>query len=394
MYKRPQFKVLFDRLAEPRRFIQVLAGPRQSGKTTLIGQVLKELPLASRYATGDALEARSPAWLDQQWNIARIESASSKGRGHVLAIDEIQKVPDWSERVKKLWDEDTRLGTNLKVIILGSSPLLIQSGLAESLAGRFEVLRLSHWAYPEMRDAFGFDLERYVFFGGYPGAASLIADESRWRDYVRESIIETTIMRDVLMMSRIDKPMLLRHLLEIGAQRSGQVLSFNKLLGQLHDAGNTTTLSHYLDLLSAAGLLAGLRKYAKAPFRGRASSPKLHILNTALMSALNSRDSGEVRNDPAAWGRWVESAVGAHLLAHAGGDVRVRYWRENGGEVDFVLEKGGRIAAIEVKSGRARDGAPGLGLFLKKHPDAKSYLVGGDGLPVEEFFSVKVEDLI
>ncbi|HPW18509.1 MAG TPA: ATP-binding protein [Candidatus Aminicenantes bacterium] len=394
MFKRPQFKVIFDRLTEPRRFIQVLAGPRQSGKTTLIGQVLRELPIPSRYASGDDLDAKDPAWLDQHWNAARVGSAASKGREYVLAIDEIQKVPAWSEKVKKLWDEDTRLGTPLKVVILGSSPLLVQSGLTESLTGRFEVLRLHHWTYPEMRDAFGFDLDTFVFFGGYPGSASLIADESRWRGYVRESIIETTITRDILMMSRIDKPMLLRHLFELGAAYSGQVLSFNKLLGQLHDAGNTTTLSHYLELLSAAGLLRGLRKYAAAPFRGRASSPKLQILNTALMSALDGRDARDVRDDPAAWGRRVESAVGAHLLALAGDDVGIWYWRESGAEADFVLDKGGRLAAIEVKSGLARDAAPGLGVFLRKHPDAKSYLIGGGGLPLEEFFLAQVGDLI
>jgi uncharacterized protein len=394
MYKRPQFKALFDRLSEPRRFIQVLSGPRQSGKTTLIGQVLRELPFPSRYASADALEAREPAWLGQQWNVARRELAASPGRGFVLALDEIQKVPAWSETVKKLWDEDTRSGTGLKVIILGSSPLLLQRGLTESLTGRFEILRLTHWTYPEMRDAFGFDLDKFIFFGGYPGSASLVADEGRWRDYIRESIVETTISRDILMMNRIDKPALLRQLFELGAQYSGRVLSFNKLLGQLHDAGNTTTLAHYLDLLSAAGLMTGLRKYTAAPVRMRASSPKFQILNTALMSALAGRDSSEIRKDPVAWGRWVESAVGAHLLAAAGHEIRVSYWRENGKEVDFVLDKGDGLAAIEVKSGRAREAMPGLGQFLKRYPGARTYLIGGDGMPLEEFFLGRVEDLI
>ena len=395
MYKRPQFKALFDRISEPRRFIQVLSGPRQSGKTTLIGQVLKELPVPSRYVSADALEARDPAWIGQQWNVARTELARSRGRGSVLVLDEIQKVPAWSEALKKLWDEDTRSGTDLKAVILGSSPLLLQRGLTESLAGRFEVLRLTHWTYAEMRDAFGLGLDEFIYFGGYPGPASLIADEGRWRDYVRESIVETTISRDILMMSRIDKPVLLRHLFELGAQYSGRVLSFNKLLGQLHDAGNTTTLAHYLDLLGAAGLMTGLRKYSPAPVRARASSPKLQILNTALMSALDGRESAEVRKDPAAWGRWVESAAGAHLLAGAAGlDIRVGYWQENGKEVDFVLSKGDRLAAIEVKSGRTKDGAPGLGVFLKRYPGARSFLVGGDGMPLEEFFSGGVGDLL
>jgi predicted AAA+ superfamily ATPase len=317
MFKRPQFKALFDRLQEPRRFIQVLSGPRQSGKTTLIGQALKELPIASRYASADAREAYAPAWLEQQWNAARSELAVTPGRGFVLVIDEIQKVPNWSETIKRLWDEDTRNGPALKVVLLGSSSLLLQSGLTESLTGRFELLRLTHWTYAEMRDAFGFDVDKYIYFGGYPGAAPLISEEQRWRDYVRDSIVETTISRDILMMSRVDKPALLRQLFELGALYSGRVLSFNKMLGQLQDAGNTTTLSHYLDLLSAAGLMTGLRKYSATPVRRKASSPKLQVMNTALMSALAGLGSNEVRKDPAAWGRMVESAVGAHLLASA-----------------------------------------------------------------------------
>ncbi len=395
MFKRPQFKALFDRLQEPRRFIQVLSGPRQSGKTTLLGQVLEDLPIPSRYASADASEAHGPAWLEQQWNAARRELAASPARGLVLAIDEIQKVPLWSETVKKLWDEDARGGSALKVVLLGSSSLLLQRGWAESLTGRFEILRLMHWTYAEMREAFGFDLDKYIYFGGYPGAAPLISEERRWRDYVRDSIVETTISRDILMMSRVDKPALLRHLFELGAVYSGRVLSFNKMLGQLQDAGNTTTLSHYLDLLSAAGLMTGLRKYSAKPVRRRGSSPKLQIMNTGLMSALSGLGSDEVRRDPAGWGRLVESAVGAHLLASsAGQEIRLSYWLENRREVDFVLEKGGRLAAIEVKSGRLRDGLPGVNQFLKNHPDARAYLVGGDGMGLDEFFSAPATDLI
>jgi len=395
MYKRLQFKALYDRLREPRRFIQVLSGPRQSGKTTLIGQVLKELPIPSRYASADAQEAHAPAWLEQQWNAARNELLVSPARGFVLVIDEIQKIPAWSETVKKLWDEDTRGRLALKVALLGSSSLLLQRGLTESLTGRFEILRLTHWTYVEMKDAFGFDLDQYIYFGGYPGAAPLISEEQRWRDYVRDSIVETTISRDILMMSRVDKPALLRHLFELGALYSGRILSFNKMLGQLQDAGNTTTLSHYLDLLSAAGLMTGLRKYSAAPVRRKASSPKLQVLNTALISALSGSGSSEVRKDPAAWGRIVESAVGAHLLASAvGQEIRVSFWLENRREVDFVLEKGRRLAAIEVKSGRVRDGIPGIDLFIKRHPGARAYLVGGDGMRLEEFFSASAADLI
>jgi len=395
MYKRPQFKVLFDRLNEPRSFIQVISGPRQSGKTTLIDQALKELPIPSRYASADATGAQGPAWLEQQWNAARSELAASPDRGFVLVIDEIQKIPAWSETVNKLWDEDSRSGSELKVALLGSSSLLLQRGLTESLTGRFEILRLTHWTFAEMRDAFGLDLDQYIYFGGYPGTAPLIPEERRWRDYVRDSIVETTISRDILMMSRVDKPALLRRVFELGALYSGRILSFNKMLGQLQDAGNTTTLSHYLELLSSAGLLTGLRKYSPEPVRRRASSPKLQVLNTALISALAGREWREVRQDPAAWGRIVESAVGAHLLASAAGQkIRVSFWLENRREVDFVLEKGERLAAIEVKTGRVRDGLPGMGVFLKRHPGARAYLIGGNGMRLEEFFSAAASDLV
>jgi predicted AAA+ superfamily ATPase len=238
-------------------------------------------------------------------------------------------------------------------------------------------------------------LDKYIYFGGYPGAAPLISEEQRWRDYVRDAIVETTISRDILMMSRIDKPALLRHLFELGAFYSGRILSFNKMLGQLQDAGNTTTLSHYLDLLSAAGLMSGLRKYSSAPVRRKMSSPKLQVLNTALISVLAGLAFNEVRQDPAAWGRMVESAVGAHLLNSAvGQEMRVSFWLENRRKVDFVLERGARLAAIEVKSGRIRDGIPGIGLFLKRHPGARAFLVGGDGMALEDFFSTPVAELI
>ena len=304
MYKRPQFAALFDRLNEPRRFIQVLSGPRQCGKTTLISQVLRELPIPSKYASADATGAHGPAWLDQQWNAVPLELAGSPSRGFVLVLDEIQKAPAWSETVKKLWDEDTRSGLSLKVVLLGSSSLLLQRGLSESMTGRFEILRLGHWTYSEMRDAFGLDLDEYIYFGGYPGTAPLIPEERRWRDYVRDSIMETTISRDILMMSRVDKPALLRHLFELGSLYSGRVLSFNKMIGQLQDAGNTTTLSHYLELLGSAGLLTGLRKYSPAPVRRRSSSPKLQVLNTALISAMAGREWREVRRIRRLGGGW------------------------------------------------------------------------------------------
>jgi predicted AAA+ superfamily ATPase len=298
----------------------------------------------------------------------------------------VQKAVGWSESVKRLWDEDTRARRSLKVVLLGSTPLLVQRGLTESLAGRFEVLHLPHWSFAEMRAAFGFSLDQYVYFGGYPGAAPLVHEPGRWRRYILDSLVETTIARDVLLLTRVDKPALLRRFFELGCRYSGQVLSYTKMLGQLHDAGNTTTLAHYLDLLGSAGLLIGLLKFSGRAARQRGSSPKLQVLNTALMSAQSGYSFEEAREDREFWGRLVESAVGAHLAnAAATGECDVFYWRERNRDVDFVVRAGRALSAIEVKSGRIRDTPPGLAAFAAVFKPARKLLVGGDGVSVEEF---------
>jgi hypothetical protein len=304
----------------------------------------------------------------------------------------VQKIPAWSETVKRLWDEDTHAGRELRVVLLGSAPLLMRQGLTESLAGRFEVLHVPHWSFTEMRSAFGFSLDQYLYFGGYPGAATLIGDPARWRRYLLDALIETTISRDVLLMTRVDKPALLRRLFELGCRYSGQVLSYTKMLGQLQDAGNTVTLAHYLDLLSGAGMLTGLPKYAGAAVRQRASSPKLQVLNTALMTAQSGLTPDEARADGDFWGRLTESAVGAHLAnAAAGGACEVFYWRERNREVDFVARAGRVLAAVEVKSGRAPELLPGLAHFTEAFAPQRTLLVGGDGIPLDELLSWPVE---
>jgi len=392
-YTRPQSADLLRRLAEPRRFIQVVAGPRQVGKTTLVQQVLAACGRPARYASADEPASRGPAWIEQQWEAARIEARAPGRRGAVLALDEIQKIHAWSETVKRLWDEDTRRRLPLRVILLGSAPLLVRHGLTESLAGRFEVLHLPHWPLAEMREAFGWSLERYLFFGGYPGAAPLVRTPGRWAGYVRESLVETTIARDVLLLSRVDKPALLRRLFELGCLYSGQVLSYTKMLGQLHDAGNTTTLAHYLDLLAGAGMVVGLPKFAGEAVRSRGSSPKLQVLNTALMTAQSGLTLAQARRDPAYWGRLVESAVGAHLAnAAACGACELFYWRDRNREVDFVVRSGRTLTAIEVKSGRTREAQPGLAAFGDAFRCPRKLLVGGDGIPVESFLSKPVTE--
>lgn len=387
-YQRPQAAELRRRLTEPRRFIQVVAGPRQVGKTTLIRQLADEIGPGLRYASADEPTLRGPEWIAQQWEAARLDARGAGHDGMVLALDEIQKIPDWSDTIKRLWDEDTGRRLALRVVLLGSAPLLIAQGMTESLAGRFELLHLPHWSFAEMRDAFAFDLETFLYFGGYPGAASLVDEPERWRRYITDSLIETSISRDVLLLTRIDKPALLRRLFELACRYSGRILSYNRMLGQLQDAGNTTTLAHYLDLLAGAGMVRGLQKFAGDVARSRGSSPKLQVLNTALMSAMAGLTPAEVAGDTEHRGRLVESAVGAHLAnAAACGECELFYWRERGAEIDFVVRARHRVVAIEVKSsasGGLRSGAEAFAAAFR--PD-RTLLVGGDGIALEEFLA-------
>ncbi len=394
---RPQAAQLAARLAEPRRFIQVVAGPRQVGKTTLVRQVLEGRGATAALASADEPGLRGPEWIEQQWDAARLVAREAGRDGAVLALDEVQKVAGWSEAVKRLWDQDTARRVPLKVVLLGSAPLLIQHGLTESLAGRFELLRLPHWSYAEMREGFGWDLDQYLYFGGYPGAAPLVDDAARWARYIKDSLIETTISRDVLLLTRVDKPALLRRLFDLACGYSGQVLSYQKMLGQLQEAGNTVTLAHYLDLLAGAGMVTGLQKYAGGKVRQRGSSPKLQVLNTALMTAQSGLGPDEARADPEFWGRLVESAVGAHLAnAAAQDECRLYYWRDRNREVDFVAKagpkSGGRVVALEVKSGRRADSLPGMAAFSGEFKPTRKLLVGADGVPVEEFLAKPVAD--
>ena len=388
MYIRPQAAELSSRLSEPRRFLQIITGARQVGKTTLVTQVAEQSGLPYRFASADEPTLRGPEWVAQQWEAARLIADQAGPRGALLVLDEVQKAPNWAEAVKRLWDEDTRNRSRLKVVLLGSAPLLLGRGLTESLTGRFELLRLPHWSFNEMQAAFGWSLHQYLFYGAYPGAAPLARQPGRWSRYIRDSLIEPTIARDVLLLSRVDKPALLRRLFELGCAYSGQILSYTKMLGQLQDAGNTTTLAHYLDLLGGAGMLTGLPKYAGTPIRRRGSSPKLQVMNTALMTAGCGITLAAARADPEFWGRLVESAVGAHLAnAAAAGSCAVYYWRDRNREVDFIVRTARSVTAIEVKSGRFEGTLPGMAAFAKAFRPTRSLLVGGDGIPLEDFLS-------
>ncbi|MCF0059499.1 ATP-binding protein [Dyadobacter sp. CY356] len=378
---------------EPRRFIQVLMGPRQVGKTTVISQLLQHNDVHSHFVSADSVLISDAFWLEQQWEIARLKIKPSPKKEFLLIIDEIQKIGNWSEKVKLLWDADTREQRNIKVILLGSSRLLLQQGLTESLAGRFETIYMGHWSYEEMHTAFHWSTDQYAWFGGYPGSAELIDDEKRWKSYVTNSLIETSINRDILMLSRVAKPALMKVLFELGCHYSGQILSFTKIMGQLQDAGNTTTLSHYLNLLDTAGLLAGFEKYAADIIRKKSSSPKFQVHNTALISAQRAENFLQIKSDPTEWGRIVESAVGTHLLNNSlSENYKVYYWRDRDQEVDFVVEYKNQIVGIEVKSG-AKQSSSGMAAFQKQFQPKKIYLIGDTGLPWQEFLRINPIEL-
>lgn len=394
-FMRPRARLLAQRLTEPRRFIQVVTGPRQVGKTTLVQQVLSTSSMAFQYASADEPTLRGRQWIEEQWDMARLMQRREGIKGVVIALDEVQKISGWSETVKRLWDEDSAAGCQLKVILLGSAPLLIQRGLTESLAGRFEILHLPHWTFSEMRSCFDWDLDTYLFHGAYPGAAPLIGDPERWSRYILDALIETTIARDVLLLTRVDKPALLRRLFELACSYSGQILSYTKMLGQLQDAGNTTTLSHYLQLLASAGMVTGLAKFSGSMVRRRGSSPKLQVLNTALMTAPLGLSMNDALSDGPFWGRLVESAVGAHLAnAQSAGVCKVFYWREGNREVDFVVQAGRSLTAIEVKSGRARGTRVGMDAFSVMFKPTRKLLIGRNGISIHDFLEKPVEQWV
>lgn len=377
---------LHKRLQEKRQFIQVMFGPRQVGKTTAIKQVLGELDIPFHYISADQPAIRDHNWLEQQWEHARM--LVNDRRQAILALDEIQKISGWSETVKKLWDEDSWNNRSLKVVLLGSSPLLIQKGLTESLAGRFEVIRVGHWSYQECREYFGWDLDTFIYHGSYPAAATMIKEPQRWIQYIQDSLIETTISRDIMLMTRVDKPALLRRLFHLSCEYSGQILSYRKMLGQLHEAGNTTTLAHYLELLDAVGFVAGLQKYSGRGVRRRASSPKLQVYDTALIAVQAQASFIEAKKDREFWGRLVESAVGAHLANLAFlKNFKLFYWREGDKEVDFVIQNGKKLIAVEVKSSSKSKHLSGMQAFDDLFAPSHKLLVGSDGIPIEQFLS-------
>ena len=395
-YQRPLLKTLLERLCEHRKFIQIIAGPRQVGKTTIALALLNEVTALSEYHSADDVVAPSTVWIAQIWESLRIRMNLERKNNAVLILDELQKVIDWSAEIKKHWDRDTRENRDIKLVLLGSSRLLLMDGLSESLAGRFELSYAGHWSFREMQEAFGFSPEQYQWFGGYPGAAELVKDEPRFKDYIRNAIIEPTMTRDILMTTKIDKPALLRQLFDVGAGYSAQIMSFNRMLGQLQDAGNTTTLAKYLRLLDQSGLLSGLNKYSKRDIEKKGSIPKFQIHNTALLSAISEKNFSDAILDRAEWGKIFESSVGAHLVNQANRhpNMALYYWRENNVEIDYVVLYGKKVLGIEVKSGDESISKKASEKFSERFPDAKLILVGKHGIPYEIFMGTDVTDII
>ncbi len=393
MYKRAEYQLIKNRLEERRKFIQVVMGARQIGKSTVVKQVLKDLDAPYQFFSADNVPATNSNWISDCWDAVRSLKKSNGWGSVILVIDEIQKIANWSEAVKKEWDDDTFHDYDIKVLLLGSSRVLLEKGLSESLAGRFEEIRMSHWSYPEMKECFGFSLEQYLFYGGYPGAASLIDDDDRFQQYIQSSIIEATINKDILMDTPISKPALLRQTFELGAAYSGQLLSLNKMLGALQDAGNTATLAGYIHLLEESGLLCGLQKFSIDTARRKASIPKLQVYNNALKRVYNPFTFEQTIRDRKIWGHIFESGIGAYLVSQAFiHRFEVFYWRERNDEVDFILCKKGSVVAIEVKS-NAEKKTDGLAKFRQLFSPQSSFIVGDGGIEAEDFLSMDIRKL-
>ncbi len=392
-YKRPYYQAVKERIEQPRILIQAITGPRQVGKTTIVRQICDDINISFLYITADNVANASSIWIEQQWETARIKLKNSNDDEFLLIIDEIQKINNWSETIKQLWDIDSFNKIKLKVILLGSSGLMLQQGLNESLAGRFELTKIPHWSFTEMHDCFGISAEQFAWFGGYPGTATFIDDEERWKDYVKNALIESTISKDILMLTRINKPALMRQVFEMGVYYSSQILSYSKMIGQLQDAGNTTTITHYLQVLDTAGLITGILKFYTEKHREKSSSPKWQVKNTAFISALSQENFEEIQLNTVKWGQIIESAIGAHLINKSSeGNYKVFYWRHRNEEVDFVIQKGEKIIGIEVKSGQTKP-TKGMASFKLKYNPTKILLVGTTGILWQDFLAINPASL-
>lgn len=416
-YRRQVTSTIAGRLSKKPDRLTVVTGMRQTGKTTIVLQALKQIDRPHGYLATDnpcvsealsdgrrdavgtqdreppsLLEKKDAGWMKRKWEEARTEAERSE-RGFVIVFDEVQKIPGWEKIARNLWDEDRRNGCPLHVVLIGPFSPLKEKDLSECLAGRHEVFRITYWSFGEMSEAFGFDLPGYVYFGGYPGAASMIHEQDIWRNYIYDSFIQPKLELGIFETRRVRKPALLKKLFETVMRHSGQVLSYNKMLGWLPGAGNTTTLKRYLELLEDNGRIVGLSKYIGTAHRHRASSPKLNVLNTALMSVRSGYTFEEAKADRSFWKQLVKSAVGAHLFNTGMPEVRLYYWKDGNHQVDFILELDGKLAVFEVGTSSADfPGLTGMKEFEKRFKVKHSRLVGKNGIPIEEFLSIPAKD--
>lgn len=393
MYQRSEYKLIKSRLEEPRRFIQVVMGPRQIGKSTVVKQVVQDIAEPYQFFSADNIPASNSNWLSNCWSAARSLMTNQGLDSMIIIIDEIQKIANWSEAVKKEWDDDSFNNRNIKLLLLGSSRVLLEKGLADSLAGRFEEIRMSHWSFSEMYDCFGFSLDEYLFYGGYPGAAPLIKEPDRFEQYIQSAIVDATINKDILMNTPISKPALLRQTFELGAAYSGSLLSLTKMLGALQDAGNTSTIAGYLNLLGESGLLTGLQKFSVDMARRKASIPKLQVFNNALNTIYSPLSLNKAVMDRKTWGHILESGIGAFIINEAFTKrFEVFYWRDRNDEVDFVLRKKNSVVAIEVKS-NAEKRTEGLDKFKEMFNPTAAFIVGDSGIKASDFLSMDLRSL-
>ena len=395
MYQRRHLNILKSRMAEPRRRMQIVMGPRQVGKSTLVGQFTEGISVPFDFFAADGVNRFDSSWIPNKWQQVRMRMDIHSEQEHILIIDEVQKIRGWSEQVKKEWDEDSRSHRNLKVILLGSSRLLLQKGLEESLEGRFETIKMGYWDWQEMHEAFGFSMDEYVYFGGFPGLAPDIQDEDRWRNLMEDSIISPILTRDILEIEEIRNPALLRQVFELACIESAKELSLTKMQGTM-SSGTVPTIKNYLDILNKSMTVQPLQNYSASRIKEKLSVPKMQVFNNAFRNRFGSFSFDEARVDPAEWGRQIESAVGAHLANRSMmDDYELFYWRnERRQECDYVLRKGQALVAIEVKSGSV-DKTVGFEKFKEQFADkvTAAFIVGPQALPLEDFFIMDLKSL-
>lgn len=395
MYQRRHLNILTSRMAEPRRRMQIVMGPRQVGKSTLVGQFTEGISVPFDFFAADGVNRFDSSWIPNKWQQVRMRMDIHSEQEHILIIDEVQKIRGWSEQVKKEWDEDSRSHRNLKVILLGSSRLLLQKGLEESLEGRFETIKMGYWDWQEMHEAFGFSMDEYVYFGGFPGLAPDIQDEDRWRNLMEDSIISPILTRDILEIEEIRNPALLRQVFELACIESAKELSLTKMQGTMN-SGTVPTIKNYLDILNKSMIVQPLQNYSPSRVKEKQSVPKMQVFNNAFRNRFGTFSFDEARVDPTEWGRLVESAVGAHLANRAmTDDYELFYWRnERRQECDYVLRKGQALVAIEVKSGSV-DKTVGFEKFKEQFADkvTAAFIVGPHALPLDDFFIMDLKSL-